>query len=156
MMKRICALILAFAAVLSMAACGGNAEAGKNVDLNALYETMDQTLPDMLRLEDADTVLNFFGIQSEDCVQMVTAICADGLSADEVWLIEATDAEALARIEELAKNRLVAKEEETVSYAPEQYKVVQKAELLIEGNYLALLVSPDVQTLKAAFTEAVK
>ena len=156
-MKRIYALILVFVMALSLAACG-DADSGseQSVDLNALYAAMEETLPEMIRMEDPDTVLNFFGIRSEDCVQMVTAICADGLRTDEVWLIEAKDAQALERIRTLAENRITAKEDETIVYSPEQYAVVEEAELLVQGNYLALLVNPDVETLKANFLEAVE
>ena len=59
------------------------------------------------------------------------------------------------RIYELAQVRLVAKEDETISYAPDQYQVVLNAELVKEGLYLALLVSPEVEMMKAAFMDAV-
>lgn len=112
-------------------------------------------LPDMF-LMDADTMLNFLGIEAADCVQAIAAVSGDGLLADEVWLIEAKDQAALERIENLAKTRLAAKEDETVSYNPEQYQVVIKAELITDGMYLALLVSPEVETMKTQFADALK
>lgn len=155
-MKRMFALILTMAMLLSMAACGGEAAPQKkSVDLNAVYEGYQAMLPDMF-LMDADTMLNFLGIEAADCVQAIAAVSGDGLRADEVWLIEAKDQAALERIENLAKTRLVAKEDETVSYNPEQYQVVIKAELITEGMYLALLVSPEVETMKIQFADALK
>lgn len=154
-MKKALALLLAAAVLLSLAGCGGKAEpAAAPVDLNALYESYGEQLPDMFFPDEA-TLLNFLGIELADCAQSVVAVCADGMRTDEVWLIEAKDEEALQRLTALAQTRLQAKADETVSYAPDQYAVVEKAELLTSGLYLALLVSPEVETLKAGFEAAV-
>ncbi len=149
-MKKLIAVVLVLAALLSLTACG---ETAKSADLNALYTTCQEIMPQMIAL-DADTRLNFLGIQSDDCVQVVTAICTDGLLTDEIWLIEAKDAAALEQLKVLAQNRLDAKADESISYSPEQYAIVQKAQVLTEGNYLALLVSPDVDKLAEAFQAA--
>ena len=152
-MKKTISLLLAAALLLTLAACGG--EEAKSVDLNALYESYTPYLPDMF-LPDPDTMMNFLGIDTADCQQYVVSICGDGMRADEVWLIEAKDADALERLTALAQTRIVAKEDETISHAPDQYAVVQKAELLTTGNYLALLISPDVDAMKAGFEEAMQ
>lgn len=152
MRKRIAWILLAVL-LLNLAACGG--EKAKSVDLNAVYEGFQETLPEMMVL-DEDLMMNLLGIPAEDCAQVVTAVCADGLAADEVWLIEAKDAQALERLKALAQNRLEAKAEETENYLPDQYVVVKQAQVVTQGNYLALLVSPQVDALKAAFEDAVK
>ena len=153
-MKRIVSLILALVMMLCLTACGGKNQ--KDVNMEALYQTLQETLPDMILLEDEGLRLNLMGIQEADCVQVITAVCADGLRTDEVWLIEAKDAAALERISALAENRLIAKGEESITYSPEQYAVVQKAVTVTEGMYFALLVSPDVEVLKAAVDAAVQ
>ena len=155
-MKKIFAMILCAAMLLGMTACGSEAApAQKSVDLNALYESFGPSLPEMWVL-DEEMMLNMYGIKAEDCTQVITAIVSTGLAADEVWLIEAKDADALARLKALAESRMTAKAEETVNYLPDQYVFVEKGVILTEGLYLALLVSPDVDTLKASFESAVK
>ena len=155
-MKKITAILLCAVLLLSMAACGGEpAPEKKNVDLNAVYESFGASLPEMWVL-DEDMMLNMFGIQAADCKQVITAIVSTGLAADEVWLIEAKDADALARLKTMAESRMTAKADETVDYLPDQYVFVEKGVILTEGLYLALIVSPDVDNLKAAFEAAVK
>lgn len=155
-MKKITAFVLAAVMLLSMTACGSEpADTKKNVDLNALYESFGTSLPEMWVL-DEEMMLNMYGIKAEDCNQVIAAIVSTGLAADEVWLIEAKDADALARLKTLAESRMTAKADETINYLPDQYVFVEKGVILTEGLYLALLVSPDVDTLKAAFEEAVK
>ena len=150
-MKKLIVLILAAALVLSMAACGGTE--AKSVDLQQIYSTYESTLPAMVVLDEG-TMMNFLGISAEDCTQVVAAICADGLRADEVWLIEAKDTAALEKLTNLANTRLAAKMDETISYNPEQYLVCEQGVVLTEGLYLAFLVSPDVDTFKASFEAA--
>ena len=152
-MKKFLSLMLVLALVLSMAACGGKAEKTASVDLGALYESYSQYLPDMFRPDEA-TMLDFLGIPVEDCANYQIAICAEGMRADEIWLIEAKNEEALLNLRQLAQTRIEAKLDETVSYAPDQYAVVEKAQLLTHDLYLALLISPDVDTLKAGFEAA--
>ena len=152
-MKKALSLMLALALVLSLAACGGKAEEPVSVDVNALYESFSQYLPDMFYPDEA-TMLDFVGIHAEDCVQYKVAICAEGMRSDEVWLIEAKDEAALENLRQLAQNRIDSKLDETVTYAPDQYVVVEKAEILVNGRYLALLISPDVDALKAGFEAA--
>lgn len=152
-MKKMISLLLALALMLTLAACGGKDEEPVSIDVKALYESYGQYMPDMF-FPDEDTMMNFLGISVEDCVQYQVAICAEGMRADEVWLMEAKDAAALENLKQLAETRVQAKLDETVSYAPDQYVVVEKAVILTNGNYLALLISPDVDVLKAGFEAA--
>ena len=151
-MKKLFCLILALSLVLSLAACGGKTAAA-SVDVKALYESYSQYMPEMFYPDEA-TLMNFLGISVEDCAQYQVAICAEGLRADEVWLIEAKDQTALENLRQLAQTRIEAKLDETVSYAPDQYVVVEKAQVLENGLYLALFISPDVDALKAGFEAA--
>ena len=152
-MKKVISLMLALILVLSMTACGGKAEAAVSVDVNALYESYSQYMPDMFYPDDA-TLMNFLGIDVADCVQYKVAICAEGMRSDEVWLIEAKDEAALATLQELAQNRIASKLDETVTYAPDQYVIVEQAQVLVNGLYLALLISPDVDALAEGFEAA--
>ena len=151
-MKKVLSLLLVLALVLSLAACGGK-EKTVDVDLDALFDSYSQYLPDMFYPDEA-TMLDFLGIDTADCAKYKVAICAEGMRSDEVWLIQAKDEAALKNLRQLAQTRIDAKKDETVSYAPDQYAVVEKAELLTNGLYLALLISPDVDALKAGFEAA--
>ena len=153
-MKKILALVLCACALLGLTACGGKAPA-KSADLAALYDTLTASMPQMLPMDET-TILNFQGIEPADCVQVKVAICAEGLRADEIWLIEAKDEAALEKLQALAEARIQAKDEETVSYNPEQNAVVRNAQGFTEGNYLFLLVSPDVDALKAQVEAALQ
>ena len=152
-MKKVFTMILALMLVLGLAAFGGKTEEVASVDVNALYESYAQYMPDMF-FPDEDTMMNFLGIDVKDCTQYKVAICAEGMRSDEIWLIQAKNASSLETLKQLAQTRIEAKKDETVSYAPDQYVVVEKAVVLTKGNYLALLISPDVDALQAGFEAA--
>ena len=153
-MKKVISLILALALVLSLAACGGK-EKATAVDLNALYESYSQYLPDMFTMDEM-TMMDFLGIDVADCTQFQVAVCSEGMRSDEVWLIEAKDQAALENLRQLAQTRIEAKLDETVTYAPDQYVVVEKAQIVENGLYLALFISPEVDAMVAGFEAAFK
>lgn len=151
-MKKLICVLITVCLVLSLSACGKKEETA-SLDIDVLYESFRQYLPDMFFPDEA-TLMNFLGISVDDCVRYKVAICAEGLRADEVWLIEAKDDAALKKLEELAQVRIQSKLDETETYAPDQYLIVQKAEVLTNGRYLAFFISPDVESMKAGFEAA--
>ncbi len=161
-MKRLLILALALLMAFSLLACGGNSENGgettpptvKELEMDSVYSKMADAvqMPEMLQLE-AGMMLDYCGIDSAKTKQAVVQICADSLRTDEIWLLEAVDETAAKELMDAANNRLKKKGEESVTYSPEQYAVVQKAQLLQAGNYVVLIVSPDVDALTATFRQ---
>lgn len=153
-MKRLLSIALVLCALFTLAACGGEEEKKQEtpvtLDLPGMYAQMEEHLPDMAQLSE-DAMLNRYGIKAEDVAEAYVYVSVDGLIADEVWLIKAADADSLATLETLAKNRIQAKDEESVTYSPEQNKIVKQGQILKRGDYLALIVAPTVDTLVGIF-----
>ena len=148
MMKRLIAVMLL---VLVLAGCGS---AVKEVNLEQLYTDLESVgMPAMVKLQ-SSMMLDFYGIQEADVKQAVVTVCSDGLRADEVWLLEAVDAAAAERLKGLAENRLKQKDAESVTYSPEQNAIVKKALLMVEGNYVIMITSPDVEAMTAKVNAA--
>lgn len=124
-----------------------------HADLTQLYTQMSEKLPQMIEM-DQDMMLDYCGIDAQKCVQTVVAMNYNGLETDEIWLLEAVDGAAADTLEEMAQLRLKMKAEETETYAPDQYAVVQKAQLLRKGNYVALIVTPEAAALSEMFNTA--
>ena len=155
-MKKCFVLILAAAMLLSLAACGSAPAAEeKKADLSDLYESCTSLMTPMMPVDDTMR-LDFMGIDGSDCAQVYTAFAEDGLLADELWLIEAKDQEAFDRLKALAENRMQAKRDETESYSPDQFEVVKQGVILEQNLYLALIVSPNVEQVKAEILAALQ
>lgn len=157
-MKLVRIMAAALLLALFLTACGQAAPAAEEakdpVDLNKLRESVEAVYPKMMEVE-GEMRLNFLGIREEDCAQCVTMLCDDGMKTDELWLIEAVDDAAMERLTKLAQQRMEAKAQETESYAPDQYEIVQQGKILTSGRYLALIVTPEAEAAAKLFDEAV-
>lgn len=165
--KRIFAILVLAALTLTLTGCGEtkaepsapavSTEAATEPaapDFAKVYEDMSDKLPEMILLDDA-TMQTYCGINKEDCLQAIAAVNLNGLETDEIWLIEAKDEAAMDELEAAAQLRLKMKAEETETYAPAQYEVVKKAQLIREGTLLALIVTPEAEALADVFRTAI-
>ena len=76
------------------------------------------------------------------------------MMAAEVWLIKASSAEALNELKAKAEKRLEYLDAESITYSPEMNKVVKKAQVIVRGDYLAMICSQNVEALAKIFNEA--
>ncbi len=152
-MKKLVISFVLICTVLLFALCGCGSDTSGAVDMQQLYTSFEEYLPQMLVLDES-SMLNLYGVDAENCNQVVIATCSDGLRSDEVWLIEAVDETSAKEIFELANNRLEREKEETKNYSPEQYAVVEKAQIIADGNNVVMIISPDVDALVEIYTAA--
>jgi len=153
-MKKMIALLLA--AMLVLSGCGGETQekAPANVDMADLYAKLEgKGLPKMVDVG-PEMMLSLYGIEQADVKQAKVAISDDGLRADEVWLLEAVDADAAQKLSELVKNRIQQKDDESITYSPEQNAIVKKSYTAVEGNYVFFICSPEVEAMKGTVKEA--
>ena len=166
-MKKLFAIALALTMLLSLAACGEgepttapttNPSNGGTALTNVgdIYEAMIAGLdmPEMMAL-DSDLMLDLCGIPAENYRQGVVYICADSLRADEIWVLEAVSGDAMTALKQQAQARLSQKDAESLTYSPEQNAVVKAAQVIQFGDYLAVIVSPNADTIAQQFRTAI-
>ncbi len=152
-MKKRIFLLLILILALCLAACGQKQTEKEPVDLQAVYDSLTGQMPEMMVLDET-MQLNLLGVDAADCEQVITAICADSMRVDEVWLLKAKDQTALEKLTELAKVRVESQAEVCQSYAPDQYAIVQKAQIVSADLYLALLIGPEASAMKTTVETA--
>ena len=153
-MKKLLACVLA--ALLLLAGCGaeGETKAPAEVNVTTLYTQLEGLgLPAMVDVG-PDMMLSLYGIEEADVKQAKVAISDDGLRADEVWLLEAVSADAAKKLEGLVKNRIQQKDDESITYSPEQNAIVKKSYTEVAGNYVFFICSPEVEAMKNAVQTA--
>lgn len=160
-MKKIFSFVLAVLMIASLTACGGADTTGATnatvaqLNLANTYNTIiaGANMPDMYEVK-PEQMLDLYGIREEYCNQAVVYLCVNSLRADEIWLLEAKDAQSMAKLKELAQSRLDQKDAESITYSPEQNAVVKAAQVIEAGNYLVMIVSPDAAAIAQAFRTA--
>ena len=154
MKKRLTALMLALCMVL-LCACG--AKTAKSSDLAALKaDILAHMDPDDVMELNADDILEMYGIQAADVKQSVALIAKESLNSDEVLLFEAVDDDAAQRVLEKLNNRYQAKLNETENYLPDEYAVIKTCSVVMDGNYVAMIVAPNAADLVKIYNESFK
>ena len=155
-MKKLFALLLAACSLLSLAACGAAPQdaAPVNLDLNKIYEDMAAATDEALTPINPDWLLDMYGIDPADCEEAYVYSFNTGMMAAEIWLIEANSPEALSRVKALAESRLSSLDKQSAAYSPALNEVVKKAQIITRGNYLAMILSTNVEALADIFNNA--
>lgn len=148
--------ILALLALLALAALLSGCAAKKAVPpQETVYQKIisQNILPAMVLL-DEESGFDYLGIDMELYAEQVMALSEDSLLADELLLFKAKSADQAKALEEAMQARLDAKAKEARTYSPEQYAVIQQGRIIKDGLYLALLVTPEIDALEAAYKDA--
>lgn len=144
-------LAILFAIVLPFLLTGCAEPPAKAVDLTALGSEIETeiALPDSMEDITAGDLQRLYGIDSAQYVQFIGKITTVGVLGDEIVVVEAVDADAVAGIQEKMENRYQAKRKEMEDYLPEEYEKINNGGVVTKGNYVALLVSSEQEKLEA-------
>lgn len=155
-MKRIFLFLLTLATI-SVLGTGCSKSAPKEVDLSQVMDSIKQkiTNTEMMDLSSDDLMPNY-GIDTEDVKQFAAYVDATGTKGDEILLFEAVDSQAADRIKEKLDDRYHQKEIEMKNYLPEEYAVLQKCKVEQDGNFTAMIISPQHEELEQIYHNALE
>ncbi len=149
-MKRLLAAALALTLVLALAACGGE-PAKEAPDLKKFYDDYMATLdeentPAMVDAnEDASYVDAFFpGLNDVELKQSVLQMAMISAVAYEIDLVECASESDVETVKGIFQARIDSQVNGGAFY-PETTAAWEKAELLVNGNVVALIVAGDQQ-----------
>ena len=163
-MKKIIVTAVLLISVLSLlCSCsggsGGSAQTTapekKDVSLSAIMTKIEGSFTfseDMYDITSAEQLANRYYFDSSDVKSFAAKINGSGVQCDEIVMIEASDAEALARVKGRLEDRLSDVCAQMNNYLPDQYEIASKCKVETFGNYATLFISSDA----AAITELFK
>lgn len=157
-MKKFVVILLTLCLVFALTACGGDKPAentAKTVDLPAVYAGFGLNSEDMLALAETD-LMEYYGIDAANVKQFAGAVNLTGISAEEIVLIEAVDANAAATVKTQLDARYDSKAAQMKDYLPDQYAIIEKCSVRVDGNFVAMIVSENAETYVAAYEAAIK
>lgn len=148
-------LLILTAAVLALCvllcACSENSNAAKPLSDVFTQIKSEVTLSDMVEFSDVAELDRFYGIAAEDVDQFAGGINNSGVNQEEIVLIKATGADAAERIRTALSNRYQSKLNETKSYNPEQYAIIEGCSVDADGNYISMILSENAAAIKAIY-----
>ena len=163
-MKKI-ALILACVMILCVALCAcssgssdSSGSSGSAKSISDIYQDIKSQveLTDMLEIDTPELLLKRYGIASEDVAEFAACVKSDGIDQEEIILIKATDDAAAGRVKEKLDTRYEAKLAQNKDYNPEQYAIIEKCSVDQDGLYVSMIVSPNAETIKKIYQDAIK
>ena len=134
----------------------GNGEAVTDVSADAIYAEIEAQfeLPD-LYLGDADWIMNNYGL---DASALDSYVCAEGdeLHADRIFIIKTKGGNDVADVEgklESVYGQLSS--QEMLDYLPDQADMIKAASVKKSGDYVYLVISPDMDAIEAIITSMI-
>lgn len=103
-----------------------------------------------------DRLTELYGIEAADVVESACFVTSNGTFPEEVIMIKSKDADAQKRIVELLQARIDDVKVQSENYDAENYALAQKCKVTTEGDYVAMFISAQHETMKAIFAGAVK
>lgn len=150
---------LVCAVMLLCCSCGDSetnpAPAPTPVDFSALMETLTTIAPidDPLILGESD-MLDFYGIEATQMKQFAAQQCSNGISAQEIVLVEAVDEAAASVVQEKLENRLSARMAESKDYLPDEYTIISDCEVVRDGLCIRLIIHAQEDALVEEYNKA--
>ena len=110
----------------------------------------DMTYEEMLELNER-TISSYLGLNPEDFRDGRFYLCANNLKADEIWLVELENEDAVQKMMDKARERIQVKASSYELYLPEESEIARRGVVVAKGNYLALFLSPDAERMRDIF-----
>lgn len=149
-MKKIFFPVLIFALVLFCAACGG-----EKLELS-VSEAADElnsgiNFAEILSALSMDDVIALYGVDS-DLVVDAAAYVSSGATAEEISVWQAKDSDGAETIAEMITTRMENQKNDYSSYKPEEVPKLENYMLRVQGEYVALCVTDDIDTAEGILT----
>lgn len=141
-----------------MSFCVGCSSANtKEVNLNDVMSKMgsEVSMEGMIEFTKND-LSDYYGIEEENVKQFSARVHNSGIKSDEIVLIEASDSKNAEIVKDKLQERYQSKVNENSSYNPTELAVIEKCKVSTNGNYVSMIVSPEVEKLEKVYNDSFK
>lgn len=162
-LKRIACLVLAALLAAAWGCASQPEDTGPDVDLAALMDAMtaaDPTLPEMVSVTgEGDQAAADFTYLSDLDYKLIDTyfyVYADAGTAEEIAVIKLKDAGQAAAAMDSLHRHIEARQGTFREYDPEQIPLTEKAVIIREGKYVALIVCEKNGLVQNVFRDSFK
>lgn len=152
-MKRVLTSILALLFVsFSLVGCS---QEEKKIDIPTVMKSIrsEIDLPDMADVG-KDRIAGFYDVVADDIVDMACIMAGSGATADEIFIVEASDSTKASEIKTAMEDRKKQQSELFESYNPSENDKIQKCIIETKGNYAFFAICNDSDKAKKIFTDS--
>ena len=93
-----------------------------------------------------DRLSAYYGIQDTDYSEGDAYVAGSGGYADEIAIFKASSSDAVSTIEDALNSRLESRKNDFKDYVAEQYDIINDSKVLVNGDYVCLIVCADNST----------
>lgn len=161
-MKKITILMLSLMLFCGcmLVGCGSSGDAGAKEVTQTLEEIYAQMvdkveMPPMVRM-DEEYIVNYYGMDLSAFEEYVFAAAEDALLAENIILVKLKDGQSSETVVTTLEKIIKQKKSELENYLPDQFKIVEKSEVVTKGNYVILIISSKKSELEAQLPEALQ
>ena len=156
-MKKMAILMCSLVLVFSLAACSNNEPEVTRDDV-ACQTIADQLLEKVdfeseLMSLDERVIANLYDFDSAMVDDFAIYVNATSDTTEEIAVFHAASPENRQVILEMLEGRMANLRATFELYAPREVQRVDNSEILQQGNYLALVVTDDIETAKTVFND---
>lgn len=144
-MKRISAIIIAFAIILCVGGCVNEAA---NYDANITADKLNSglTFGETLEKSTADAAYSIYGIDPSLCKDAAIYV-GSGATADEIAVFNCVDAESAKTVLEAVNSRIEYLKEGYSSYGPDQVPKIESATVITSAETVILCICENSETV---------
>ena len=150
-MKRILAVLLASLAVLALAACGKQADSGKQPAAADVVAAVAGGLDLKDQMVTADFYSLYSSLDKEKVADASMYMSGTRSTAEEVTVIKAKDAADVQHIKDAINVRIEDQKFSYEDYKPEEMTKIGGALVLTHGNYVLLVMADDTSSVEKTF-----
>ncbi|HZG73025.1 MAG TPA: DUF4358 domain-containing protein, partial [Chondromyces sp.] len=98
----------------------------------------------------------FYGISREEVEEFLLYRAPSNIKADEIAVIKVKGPEQIEIVKEKLLKRVDERAVSFKDYLPEEYFLIEKKEIHVQGTYILLAISKDAAEISKAFEESFK
>ena len=103
---------------------------------------------------DNQTLKRLYGLSASDYENVLLYYPTTNMGAEELLLVQLKDVSQQQSVQTAIENRLDTQKKSFDGYGVDQYAMLEKAVVEVQGNYILLVVAADPAPVRKAFTGA--
>lgn len=104
--------------------------------------------------QNTQALKRYYGLNSADYDGVLLYTSQDSISAEEILMVKTKTDRQVQKIRDAIQVRLDQRENNFENMAPNQLKILDKAQILVRGRFVFFVISEDAQEYSALFTKS--